>query len=298
MASIYDNTAPPPGYIWDGHGGLIPNPNPYAPPLRPSPVGLPSPSGQPNSGSPEGAPWTPPDGAQPITSGSATPPGFTADYPHGYYIPIAGWQAPAAPPPAPPAAPKGGGGGGGPAPGSAPTGPPGGWPQFPYVPYTPATSPKAPPPFDPGAPFTAPTLDEAKNQPGYQFGLQQGLGALETANAAKGLARGGGALKGLFDYGNAAAEQNYANVYSQDANTYNTNLASKLGAYTTNWGVTKDVSSLANSAAEQNYQNEYQNQAGIFNPKFQAASLSFQDQWLRWQATLDALTKIQLGGST
>ncbi len=131
----------------------------------------------------------------------------------------------------------------------------------------------------------APTLDEAQNQPGYQFGLQQGLGAYQNSAAARGTLRGGGTLKGLFDYANAAAEQNYSNVYSQNANTYNTNLAAKLGTYTTNWGVTKDVNSLGNAAIQQNYQDAFQNAGAEFNPKFQAAQLSFQDMWNRWNAT-------------
>ncbi len=295
MASIYDDTTAPPGYMWDGHGNLIPNPNPYTPPttgpFAPNQPPAFPPATPPTYQGPDAGPqgntpgaWAPPSGAQPITSGSTTPPGFTADYTHGYYVPIPGYVAPAAPPTtAPKSAPGGIGGVGN---GSAPT--PFTWPQFSAPGFTPATSPQAPPPFDPGAPFTAPTLDEAQNQPGYQFGLQQGLGAIETSNAAKGLARGGGALKGLFDYGNAAAEQNYANVYSQDANTYNTNLAAKLGTYNTNWGVTKDVSTLANAAAEQNYGNAFQNAGAEFNPKFQAAQLSFQDMYSRWLATLNA----------
>ncbi len=289
MASIYDQTQPPPGYIWDGHGHLIPNPNPYTPPPVPwaQPNGLAPPAGQ-GSGEPTGSPWTPPNGAIPIggqigvgPGNSTTPPGFTADYTHGYYIPIAGYQTPG-PTPTPTPTPGPGGGGGGPAPGSAPT--PFAWPEFHAPGFVPATSPTAPPPFT-HPDFTAPTLDEAKNQPGYAFGLQQGLGAYENSAAARGILRGGGTLKGLFDYGNAAAEQNYANVYSQNANTYNTNLAKDAGTYATNWNVTKDVSSLGNAANQQNYGDAFQNAGAEFNPKFQAAQLSFQDMWNRWNAT-------------
>lgn len=69
--------------------------------------------------------------------------------------------------------------------------------------------------FDLPPGFVAPTAEEAANDPGYQFRLQQGQQALEQSAAAKGLLHTGGTLKGLQDYGQNAASQEYANVYGR-----------------------------------------------------------------------------------
>ena len=54
------------------------------------------------------------------------------------------------------------------------------------------------------------TAEQAAAQPGYQFALQQGLGAMQHRAAAKGDLFGGATPKGLNDYANNAATQNYA----------------------------------------------------------------------------------------
>lgn len=210
--------------------------------------------------------------------------------------------------PSPGVSPAGGGGGSGSSgsgAGNSPT--PFNWPQFNPPPYTPGTPLGAPPPytFTPFSykDFTAPTLAEAQNQPGYQFGLQQGQGALLNTAAQLGVARGGGTLKNLFDYTNAAAEQNYGNVYNQDLGTYTTNRdtafnswaadqAASLAAYNTNWGVQQQVNNSLNAVNQQNYTNAFQNAAAQFNPQFSAAQSTFSDMYNRWLAKLNALTTI------
>ncbi len=214
----------------------------------------------------------------------------------------------------PPVGGDGGGGGGGSAP--TPAGSTvGDISQFPtFNPPTPtpqqglsAPSPYSFTPFVNGT-FTAPTLEEAQNQPGYKFGLQQGQQALENSAAARGTLRGGGTLKDLFGYTNAAAEQNYGNVFNQDLTTFNTNEGNRFGAwaantgqgkiaYDTNWGTAKDVNASGNAANQQNYTNAYQNAAGVFNPQFQASQLTFADSYNRWLAKLNSLTNIATAGA-
>lgn len=70
--------------------------------------------------------------------------------------------------------------------------------------------------------FSYPTFEEALKEPGYQFGLQQGLGAIQNSAAAKGVLRGGGTLKGLNDYAQNFAAQNYGNVANRALQGYNT----------------------------------------------------------------------------
>ncbi len=296
----YNYGTPPPGYTYDATGNLIPlaqaAPAPtsslYPPGYIPPATGAFSPT-DPNYTPPNPTEVTPP-GSVPAQNNMTPPAGMHLDPNLGQYVPNA------------PAPTSGGGGGGGGSfgggigaaagAGSAPT--PFDWPTF--TPPTPVQQQglQAPPAFDPGAAFAAPTLAEAQAQPGYQFGLNQGLGAIQNSAAAAGTLRGGGTLKSLFDYGNAAAEQNYGNVYSQDANTYNTNLGTKLAAYNTNWGTAKDVNSSQNAASQANYANAYQNAAGAFNPKFAAASASFSDMYQRWLAGLNANVDIFNQGGT
>ena len=91
--------------------------------------------------------------------------------------------------------------------------------------------------------FTPPTPQDAFNDPGYQFALQQGLGGLQASAAAQGVLRSGGTLKGLEDYGQQAAAQQYQNVYNNALNTFNTNyqgakdtFAPQYGAWQTQYG--------------------------------------------------------------
>jgi hypothetical protein len=134
---------------------------------------------------------------------------------------------------------------------------------------------------DPGytapAAYTAPTytapgafsfsIDDFKNNPAYQFALQQGTGQVLASNAATGSVKSGAALKALQDRGQQTAYQFYAperqfayNQYTDDRNfgrstfendrnfgygqsvddrnfgraTYDTNRAFNYGQYTGN----------------------------------------------------------------
>jgi hypothetical protein len=74
-----------------------------------------------------------------------------------------------------------------------------------------------------GGPFEAPTAEQARQTPGYQFGLQQGLGAQQASAAANGSLLTGGTQAALDQYGQNYADTNYNNVYNQALQTYGTN---------------------------------------------------------------------------
>jgi hypothetical protein len=63
--------------------------------------------------------------------------------------------------------------------------------------------------------FQAPTAEEAAQDPGYQFRLKQGLDAIQNSAAGKGVLHSGNTLKGLSDYGQESASQEYQNVYGR-----------------------------------------------------------------------------------
>ena len=77
-----------------------------------------------------------------------------------------------------------------------------------------------------GGEFQAPTADQARQTPGYQFGLQEGEGAMQAGAAANGSLLTGGTQTALNQYGQNYADTNYNNVYNQALQSYNTNYNS------------------------------------------------------------------------
>ncbi len=79
-------------------------------------------------------------------------------------------------------------------------------------------------PNAPGA-FTAPTLEEARNTPGYQFTAQQGAkGILQGASAAGGGAVSGGTLKALEGFNSGLADNTYGSIFNRALQGYGANL--------------------------------------------------------------------------
>lgn len=74
-----------------------------------------------------------------------------------------------------------------------------------------------------GGAFQAPTAEQARQTPGYQFGLQQGMGAQEASAAANGTLLTGGTQAALNQNAQNYADTNYNNVYNQALQTYGTN---------------------------------------------------------------------------
>jgi len=71
--------------------------------------------------------------------------------------------------------------------------------------------------------FTAPTLEQAQQTPGYQFTAQQGMQAIQNAAAARGTLMNAGTLKQLAGYTTGLANQTYNDVYNRQMNSYLTN---------------------------------------------------------------------------
>lgn len=71
------------------------------------------------------------------------------------------------------------------------------------------------------------TMADYEADPGYAFRLQQGQAALDRANSAGGKYFSGAAIKGLTDYNQNSASQEYQNAYNR-YNTNQSNLYSKL----------------------------------------------------------------------
>ena len=68
------------------------------------------------------------------------------------------------------------------------------------------------------------SMADYQADPGYAFRLSEGMKGLQNSAAAKGLLSSGSTLKGITDYGQNRASQEYGNAY----NRYQTNRANQL----------------------------------------------------------------------
>jgi hypothetical protein len=135
-------------------------------------------------------------------------------------------------------------------------------------PYGPTYHFQPPPDFVPPQ-FGVPTLQDAQNEPGYQFRLQAGQSALDNSAAAKGTLRTGGSLKDLVEYGQNFGAQEYQNVFNRALQGYNTNYTAAKDAYAPRFA-------------------QYQNQ---FQAEQSRAQLEANQHWLAYQAMIDAMLR-------
>jgi hypothetical protein len=124
-------------------------------------------------------------------------------------------------------------------------------------------------------PFKAPTAEDAANEPGYAFALDQGEKALQNSAAAKGTLRTGGTLKDILGFGQKFAAQNYQGAYDRSANTYQMNR---------------------NNAADV-WQRAYTSSKDVFAPKERAAQSTFDALLQQWRDSLNATTSVATAGA-
>ena len=186
------------------------------------------------------------------------------------------------------------------------------WPMFNAPVFDPGPAFVAPPAFsyDPFSyeAFKAPTLDEAKAEPGYEFARTEGIRGLQNSAASRGVARTGGTLKDLIGWGNRFAEQNYGNVFNRAGQTYDRNFTSAAStydrnrnnaadAYQTNYGISRDVFDRGYDQRKDKFGFDYQGAKDMFAPKERAAGATFEDIYRRWRDELNATTSIATAGA-
>lgn len=110
-------------------------------------------------------------------------------------------------------------------------------------------------------PFQAPNLTD---DPGYQFRLKEGLGAIERSAAARGTLGTGGTLKDLMDYGQGLASQEYGNAFNRAMGGWQGNL----GAGQFEWGTRYQPWSQQFQAGENRWQTGQQNDLSRWTTQF------------------------------
>lgn len=138
--------------------------------------------------------------------------------------------------------------------------------------------------YQPPPAFVAPTMDQALSDPGYQFGVQQGQRMLEGSAAARGLARTGGTMKSLIDYGQQAAQQQYGQVYDRAA-----------GEWARNYQVGRDAWNANEQQRQQQNAWNYQGAQDAFNSRFRGRELTFDDLYKRWATNVNVQAQLALG---
>lgn len=77
--------------------------------------------------------------------------------------------------------------------------------------------------------FSAPTMEDARTSPGYQFAAQQGSKGILQGAAAAGGAISGGTLKSLAGFNSNLADSTYSNVFNRALSTYGARMAQFQG---------------------------------------------------------------------
>lgn len=95
-----------------------------------------------------------------------------------------------------------------------------------------------------GKTFAAPTADEARQTPGYQFAQDQGQKAIQNSAAARGGLLSGNTATDLAKYSQGLADSNYQQVYNnalgryqQSYNEFQNNQANQFNRYASLAGV-------------------------------------------------------------
>ena len=100
--------------------------------------------------------------------------------------------------------------------------------------------------------FTAPTLAQAEQTPGYEFTLQQGTDAINKNAAANGTLNSGNTGVALENYGQGLASTTYQQVYNNALQSYLANLQGLTGGTQIGEGATSTLGYLGGQAVNQN----------------------------------------------
>jgi hypothetical protein len=118
------------------------------------------------------------------------------------------------------------------------------------------------PAFQTPTAFALPSgADVLKQDPGYDFRVKEGLGALGNAFGPMGLRTSGQAGEALTKYAGDAASQEYQNAADRAASVYNMNFSNALQAWLANAG---NALTTYNTNYNTQYQNPYLAAVGQF----------------------------------
>jgi hypothetical protein len=107
------------------------------------------------------------------------------------------------------------------------------------------------------------SMQDYQQDPGYQFRLEEGLKALDRANSAKGRLNSGAAIKGITDYAQGMASQEYNNAY----NRYNTNQTNLYNRFAGISGTGQNSANMLANVGQNTANNISENMIGAGNAR-------------------------------
>ena len=125
-------------------------------------------------------------------------------------------------------------------------------------------------------PFQAPSLEDARRDPGFEFRMQEGQRALESSAAAKGMLRSGQTWKDLQKYGQQMGELGYQNVYNRQLGEWDRAARQNLLDYQQGYGVARDISDRARQNVFDEYRFEREAAMDEFAPLMTAWPYQYQ----------------------
>jgi hypothetical protein len=143
----------------------------------------------------------------------------------------------------------------------------------PFVPPSGSTT-YAAPQFSEAAPtFAAPTPTDVLADPGYQFGLDQGVQRIQRAAAGRGTILNPGTVQALTRYGTDYATTKTNDVFNRSATTFDKALAT--------YGAKYNVFQGNSAAAAQANQANFNNAQSTYGVNYEAKRTADNDYWSR-----------------
>lgn len=133
-------------------------------------------------------------------------------------------------------------------------------PSGPRPPYAPNYNIPGAPMFAGLPDFQAPSFEEAMNDPGYRFAVDEGRRAREASAASRGDLRTGGTLRSLDRYGQNMGAQQYSNVYGRRFGEYGQRYRQALDQYSprlAEWTLRSNAEIGRQNIGNQNQWGEY-----------------------------------------
>lgn len=130
------------------------------------------------------------------------------------------------------------------------------------------------------APFTAPTAQDLLQDPSYKFRFDQGINAIQSDRAARGILNSGGTAKDLLGYGQDFASQEYKNVWDRSLQGYLTNVETQNNSpYTFARSAYDTNRQFAQGQANFDYQSSYNAWVQAYNQWRNSRNDAFDQKW-------------------
>jgi hypothetical protein len=137
------------------------------------------------------------------------------------------------------------------------------------------------------APYTALTAEQLAQDPSYQWRLDQGRKAMEASAAAGGTLRGGATLKGLIDYGQNAASQEYAAADARNRANYGLNWDVQTGAFDRNTAGSRDARDFNWNAKTGTYDRNVDAADRKYTADFRGREAEYAPRFASWDKRTD-----------